>query len=296
LSTLTKVFVVLLVFTSIAVTTVAVSISAQTTNWKKSYQSMEQRSRIADAQIRSLNAATAAQFATLRDTINKRVEEVNRLRSELQANEDQSNSLRLQLKQAVADRASADAMNRGLLGQLQASEKNGQAHRQQRDETEAHNLELERRNVDLNERINEETSRIAVLLEQRRQFEQQINILKKANEGLAQKAKTLAVGSTLENPAGAALQGVTAQTPVAGIAIRGKVVEVSGDIVTISLGSADGVKTGMVFVIRRQGDYVGDLQISVVEPDQSAGRLIRTVKTPLSQDQVIDLSHLASGR
>ena len=42
----------------------------------------------------------------------------------------------------------------------------------------------------------------------------------------------------------------------------------------ISVGSDDGVKVGMTFIIHAQaGDYLGDLEITDVEPNSSAGVL-----------------------
>lgn len=92
------------------------------------------------------------------------------------------------------------------------------------------------------------------------------------------------------------MAGVTAMTPVAPTAIRGKVLEVSGDIVTVSVGAADGVKKDMVFVIHRGGEYVGDLQISLVDPEQSAGRLVRSRFTPGPGDLVTDALRLGGSR
>ncbi len=45
----------------------------------------------------------------------------------------------------------------------------------------------------------------------------------------------------------------------------------------------------MVFVIHRGGDYVGDLRVSLLEPNQSAGKLVRSTDVlPLQGDQVTD--------
>ncbi len=44
----------------------------------------------------------------------------------------------------------------------------------------------------------------------------------------------------------------------------------------------------MVFVIYRGLDYIGDLKISVLEPNQSAGRLTRAAGAPRVGDQVAD--------
>jgi len=70
--------------------------------------------------------------------------------------------------------------------------------------------------------------------------------------------------------------------------IRGHIVEVQGKLATVSIGSSDGVSKGMVFVIYRDSDYIGDIEITDVEPNLAAGRLIRTRATPRADDMVAD--------
>lgn len=296
MSILTKLFTVILVVASIVFTTVAVSTTARTTDWKKLANDYEAQYRIADTTIRNQNAAAAAQIATLRDSINAYDSRDGALRAELAKAREEINAKDIALKQAVADRASAEAMNRGLLAQLSVSENNAEEYRKQRDSLEQRNMDMEKRNLDLNERVNEETAQIAVLLEQRRQYEQQINILKSENEVLSQKARAVATGAQLEHPTGAGIAQVTALTPIASTAVRGRVLEIDSDIVTLSVGSADGVKDDMVFVIFRGSQYVGDVKISVVEPNKSAGRLTQSSVAPRADDQVIDEAHLRAAR
>ena len=296
MSILTKVFIVVLAVASMVSTTAVVSITARTTNWKKSSDAYQGQLRIADTTIRNQNAAAAAQIATLRDSINAYDRQVNALRSDLQRSQGEVNSIRVDLKQAVGDRDSMAAMNGGLVAQLGVSENNAEEYRKQRDALEARAMELDKRNLDLNERINEETAQIAVLLQQKRQFEQQLNILKNENQMLSRQARAAATGAQLEDPTGAGMAKVRAATPIVATAVRGRVVGIDGDIITVSVGSADGVKTDMIFVIFRDSLYVGDIKISAVEPNQSAGRLTTSSMAPEVSDQIIDATHLRAAR
>lgn len=294
MSTLTKVFIVLLVFSGIISTTASVSMLAQTRNWKRQYDDIQSQNQAADAENRILTAAMAAQRATDLALINAKEAEIGRLKVQLDTANKETEDLRLNLKQAVNDRMASEAINRGLLGELQASRTSLNALQTQRDDLAKQDLELQRRNTDLNQRINEETARIAVLVQQGRQYEQQINILKRENERLAATAQASPLSSQLENPAGLALPNIKAVTPVAATALRGKVLEVEGNIITISLGSGDGVKKEMQFVIMREGEYVADLLIQAVEPNRAAGKLSQPQMPPRVDDQVVDLGHLAS--
>lgn len=288
MSTLTKIFVVLLVVFSIAFTSMTISIVAQMTDWKDLAEKREEHARVADTNLRHAHAASAALLATARDEARAHLERISELETQLKAGRNEVVELRSELAQAAAEKSTTEAMNRGLLAQLQTADAGRAEYRKQRDELEHRNIDIQRRSIDLNDRVNELTARIDVLFEQKRQYEQQMNILRGENEKLSQAARTLSTSVALEEPAGAAMPDVVALSPVATRAIRGAVLEVSGNLLTISVGSADGVKKDMVFVIHRNGQYVGDLKINLVEPNQSAGRIVRSTATPTPGDEVTD--------
>ncbi len=280
MSTLTKVFVVVLVVFSITFTTMTISIVAQTTDWRDTAQKYEEHARVADTNLRNLIAASAAELATARDTIKSHLEKIGELEGQVQTSASEAAKLRADLAKADSEKSSAEAMNRGLLAQLQISESARGEYKKHRDDIEKRNIELERRNMDLNDRVNEQTAKITVLMEQKRQYEQQINILKPRS------------GVALEEPSGTEMAGVRPITPVTASGIRGKVTNVEGTLVQISVGSADGVKSGMEFTVSRGNQYVGKLQIQNVTPDQAAGRMLNTAMAPTRGDQVTDSAAL----
>ena len=296
MSTLTKIFVVLLVVFSIAFTSMTISMVAQMTNWRDMAQKYREHARIADTNLRHEIAANAALLATARDEVRAHLERATELETQVQTARNEAAELRSALARADAEKSTAEAMSRGLLAQLQTVEAGRAEYRKQRDGLERRNIDLEGRNIDLDDRVNELTANTTVLLEQKRQYEQQINILRVENEKLSQEAHELSTGVALEEPTGAAMSEAVALTPVATRAIRGRVLEVSSNLLTISVGSADGVKKDMVFVIHRDGQYVGDLKISLVEPNQSAGRIVRSTATPTPGDEVTDALWLSRSR
>ena len=291
MSTLTKVFTVLLVVLSIVFTVMTVSVVAQTARWKDNADKYEQNARIADTNLRQMIAASSAEIASARDTIKSHLAKIGELESRMQADGAELARLRSDVARLKAEKSSAEAMNRGMLAQVEAARSGETEYRKQLADIEKRNIELERRNIDLNDRVNEQTAQIDVLFEQKRQYEQQINILRQDAEKLSRQARRPAAGVGLEEPAGAAMSNVTALTPGGPTAIRGNVVDVSDNLVTISVGSADGVKKDMIFVIHRNDQYVGDVMISDVTPSRAAGKLLRTTAPPAKGDQVTD--HLA---
>ncbi len=288
MSTLTKVFIVLLSVFSIAFTVMTVSITSQTTNWRDVAKKYEDQAVIADTHLRNLIAANAAEVATSRDAVRSAMEKIASLEGDLKSAKQESGQLKVELARAASEKSNAEAINRGLLGQLQVAEQARTEYQKQRDDLENRGIQLEQRNIDLNDRVNEQTAQISVFAEQRRQYEQQLNLLKKENENLSTGSQRVSSGRNLEAPTGTGLPGVVAKAPVADRIIRGQLTEVDGNMVTMSVGSADGVKKDMRFVIYRNETYIGDLTVSLVEPNQSAGRLVRSTATPQTGDQIID--------
>ncbi len=276
MSTLTKIFVVLLVVFSMTFTAMTVSTVAQTTNWRDTALKYQQNQRIADTNLRHAHAAHAAGIATKVDEIRGHLAKISDLETEVQTARTEAARVRLQLAQAASEKSGAEAMNRGLLAQLEVAEAARSEYRKQRDGLETGNIDLERRNIDLNDRVNELTARVDVMLEQRRHFEQQINILQSENRKLADRSWGQSSTTSFEDPGSSG--SIRASGRVAAREIRGHVRDVNGDLVTISVGGPDGVTEGMTFVLYREGQYVGDLTISMVDPTQSVGRI--TVRGP----------------
>ena len=296
MSTLTKVFVVLLVVFSIAFTVMTVSIVAQSANWRELANDYQQHAVVADTNLRHMIAANAAELAGAKDAIKGYLRDIADLREESQASSNEMAQLRSEVKRIESEKSSSEAINRGLVAQFQSAEAARAEYRNQRDELEKQNIDLERRNIDLNDRVNELTARVAVMMEQKRQFEQQIHILRAETEKLARDARKVSTGVAVEEATGAAMSQVTALAPVATSPIRGHVVETSGNLITISVGAADGVKEDMVFVVHRGDQYVGDVRITLVDPSQAAGRVVGPGFTTRPGDQVTDASGLGSTR
>lgn len=287
MSILTKVFIVLLAVLSIVFTTMTVAMIAQTTNWKDTAEKYEQHARVADTNLRHLIAASATDAATSRDAVERHRERIGELEVQLRESTAGLASVRSELAKAESERSSTEAMNRGLLAQIEIARANESSYRRQRETLDRQNIDLQQRNIDLNGRVNELTSTISVLAEQKRQFEQQINILRSENIKMSRGVGRIGASSRMEAATGVVMRNIDALTPVQGSAIRGKILEVQGNLVTVSVGSSAGVTEGMVFVIHRGGEYVGDLKISMVDPDKAAGRLVRPC-SPLLGDKVSD--------
>jgi hypothetical protein len=285
LSTLTKIFVVLMVIFSIAFTMSTIGFVAKTNKWSELAKGYRESAQVAQTHMRNLAAAHAAEKAVWVDS--KRALESQRsqleakvaeLTTELDVAGESTAALRTEKSNAVA-------RSDQLLSELKIAQAGWREQRDQRAETEKRNLELEERNAELNRRIQEQMAQILVLVQEQRQLEQQINIMR-------EEGTKMAGGAWSGGPAGLPAVSVSASSPATAptsvAPIRGAIVEVDGKLATISVGSSDGVRDGMVFVIYRGKEYIGDLEVTDVEPNLAAGNLVRMRATPRPSDQVAD--------
>ena len=68
--------------------------------------------------------------------------------------------------------------------------------------------------------------------------------------------------------------------------IKGLITEVGKTLTVISVGSADGVRKGMVFHVTRGDDFICDIVITEVDTNQSAGVLDLVQQQPRTRDVV----------
>lgn len=77
--------------------------------------------------------------------------------------------------------------------------------------------------------------------------------------------------------------------------ITGTVVAVADGIASINIGSANGVKKNMRFIIYRGNQYVGRIKIESVRVDQAAGIVLDSNRTPIEGDRIVNRIELGSG-
>ena len=285
MSTLTKILVILLVVFCIAFTMSAISFVARTNEWRALAQGYQQEALVSDTYLRNTLAESAAQKALDRDAINAHIARIKELESANQDAARQIAGLKADLAQARAEATSLQGTVRTLSGEIKVGQAGWAEQRKQRELLPERNLEVEKRNLDLNERVNEQTAQLTVLHQELRRREQQIQILREENRKLAQARRGAAEFETFSP---AEQERVTPLTAVASSPVRGRVTGISGALATISVGSADGVTEDMVFVIYRGLDYIGDLEISKVEPNQAAGKIVRAAGAVRVGDEVAD--------
>lgn len=271
MSVLTKVFVVLLVLLSVALSMFVVAAFSQQENWRASAadwrgaalaEQAKSRSIAANAALESQNALSThtndlATITSLRDKLAERERELAKLESDYAAAKNQ-----LTVEQTTV---SSTAENLKLLETARSHDAEFIAKISRR------NSELERLNVDLNDRVKELTSSVAMAMSQIRALKEQIATSSDQVAGVTQ----------IPGGNGIVQAGIPSVSPASRSTvtspIRAEITDVKDGLASISVGSADGVVEGMTFLVYRPGSaggkptYLGTLRVTRVEANAAAG-------------------------
>ncbi|HOK96939.1 MAG TPA: hypothetical protein PK052_07510 [Anaerohalosphaeraceae bacterium] len=267
MSILTKILAVLLSIFSILLCGMVVTFVGNSANYKGWYE--EQK---------SMNIVLQGELATKNeqyDTLTKKCSELElKLQQDIQNLEAEKNQLAADLRKAerLAQQYQAQADSwKGLLTGFEQSIRNLQATlsqtQQQLDQARAQGIkdqkELNQITAYLHEKIVQLQSMEAErrrLLEQKQELENQISSV---GIGIREAIPVTPLAKTAAVPA----------TLPAASDIKGLVTEVQENLITLSVGSADGVKEKMVFHITRGDRFLCDVIITDVDINQSAGVL-----------------------
>jgi len=282
-STTAKIFVVLLVLLSVAFAMVTVTFVSLSTDWKKQAMDWRAQAQAALVQAGSVAASSKAAEQQLQGQITQLGAQIEQLQAKLGETERKLSDKTNELIAEKGKRESAEA-SVGRIAQLQELDKNRAERLEKRNqELLSQTIDLQKRNQDLNNRVKELTQQVTIkeeqvraLKEQRYALEQQLAAIQKSSQVVGAPP---APGTVVE----AAALGAPPPVP-----IRGQILEVKGNVASISVGSADGVTEGMSFIVYRGKEYLGKLRITTVEPNRSGGDLALVRGEIRPQDRVAD--------
>jgi len=293
-SVLTKVFVVLLTVFSIALSMLVVAGFARQEDWRAEAEQQRAAALASQAAFNTVqqNAALEQQRALARHQ-----DDLNTIK-ELNAQRVAGEAKLAELERKLAEAESRFAVEQGQVTTVSDQNKLLQAAFNREKEFSARlaaaNSDLQRRNIDLNDRVKELTVSLAMATSQIKALKQQLAAVETAGgEALAQV------------PGGPNV--VEADTPSVSMPsipppltpIRGEVTSVKGELASISVGNTDGVVPGMVFLVyRRAGEtakpmYVGSIRITRVEATEAAGLIEQSTSDLKVGDQVRDETSFA---
>ena len=272
MSTLTKVFALLVSALSIFLCGVVVTFVSNSQDWK--LKSQQQRSIIEAAQVQAL--ATEMEAAKTKENykaINQKLQES--ILAVQEYNADLSRQLASQ-KQAGANqaaRADTAVLTMQALRETIQNMYDSQLKRQKSlDDARTKMIAAQTQMIELTRQLNSERVKTDQLEAIRRQNRENIHELEDENDSLRQKIEKVTVASNEFRPD----TQVTMTKPQeqGGVPIRGQITEISSDKAAISVGTSSGVRKGQTFWITRSNRFLGNLEIIHVEPSEAVGRLV----------------------
>ncbi len=285
MNTLTKVFVVLLVIFSIAFTMMTIQFSANVPDWRNEAEIWRNSAKQTDTAYRNLVAVKVALEAQAQDDRRRWDEQKVRSADDLANTLGELNEYKTRLAKAESDLSAQSATVKKLSAELSIAQASASKAREHLVAVEERNLYLEKANADMNSSLTEKIATITVLDQEKRQQEQQINLLKQERGGISGRSR-LGDDMVVRRP-----DKVRPEAPARAVSIRGHIAELKGNLASISVGTNDGVEVGMTFIIyNNKGDFLADLEITEVTPDSSAGDL-KFVSKPISIGDIAEDEH-----
>lgn len=266
MSTITKVFVVLVSVMAIVHSVLTVSTAARWDNSKKQLEAYQQLYQGEFVRRTSAEATLATSLARKDDQIAELARQLATAHDQNRAATDELAGMRIDLARQTNDRAAAEASRKKLEEILQVQTAELTSFQKQNQTLLSENIDLQTRIQRLSSRVLELTSQNTIAGDEIRNLQEKLYAeQQRAREGRAMGGRA---PSEVEVAAGA--------TPVMRVAagpIQGEVTQVEGRYVSINVGETSGVSPGMVFMVYRGKDYVGDLTIESVRPKEAGGKM-----------------------
>lgn len=275
MSTLTKILIVLLTISSIFLCGIVVTYVGSATNYKKQFEDRKK-------DIDSLKEDKKALTNDLNGLIEKREQDSAAQSSKIQSYVDEIDTLNSQLKSAtskISDYeqrwANYGAIFTDHVNTLEAYNQRVNAAENERDELQKQKIENEKSIKELELALLESDTKLDQLEIQKKQLEEENTQLQNQLDQRLQMAgmttiKPVQVTTKTNDPA-------TMTPPVRNINIEGRISEINqaDSLVSINIGSADGVTEGMIFHVVRGSQFICDIGIFEVDADQAAGFIDR---------------------
>lgn len=272
MSTWTKIAVIVLVVLVLIATPIFITQAAAPMNWKAAYKAADDRRVIAEAEAYNAKAANEVLLASLRDQTTRN----QTLTSQLQSDADKNRQEITRLSEELAARKSDfDLLTANYQG-LETELRNAVAFNKSQAEEMA---KLQKENIGVNDRLRkaydtlaENDSNIRLLTQANQSFQQQVVQKDEDLMDLRHQLDRAKAGGGVSSAAGS--ENLPAAAAAAGPKVEGSVTAVKGNLASLNVGEASGVKKGMRFILYRGPDFVANLDIAQVDAASSAGVIV----------------------
>jgi len=276
LSTLTKILVVLLSLFAIFLCSMMVSYVGSATNYKALYESEKLARQAVQAENLSLNDRYNEQVAKTKELENKKELELqslqernNQLASNLQKTE--------RLSQEYQSRAESwKGVMTGLEQSVASMLESLKLTRDQLEKARAQNIKDQKELNQITAKLDEKFVELQRLEAHRKMLIEQKIDLEKQVADLTNGKGPVSLGTVTQIPGEKAKPAPT----MTASEVQGLVTEVNQSLVTLSVGTADGVEKGMVFHVTRGSEFLCDVKVTDVDVNKCAGVLEMVQQRP----------------
>lgn len=282
MSILTKILAVLLSVISLVLVGMVVTFVGNTNNYKEMYEAEKSLNTVLKSELTTKDELYNTQINKTGDLETKYLQQIRNL----EADKDMlASDLRKAERMAQKYQADADKW-KGVMTGFEQSVRNLQTSlsqtQQQLDEARSQGIkdqkELSQITADLYEKIVQLQSLEA---ERRRLLEQKKKLEERAVSGSVGAREIIPVTPLNRTARPAVPTAATVSSD-----IKGQIVQVSENLVTLSIGSADGVRENMVFHVTRGDRFLCDVLVTNVDINQCAGILDLVQDQPKVGDTV----------
>ena len=277
MSVLTRLFVIAVTVLSVALVAVIVPFVAQTENYRSQVQAAdtarvraEVTTRLRDAEMTRLQERESERILKLNSQNQGLTTEVARLSQEL-------NTSRALLQTSKAENAN----NGANLAHLSASHEQFalivESMRKELNERRGQALNQQKKIIELADESDRLKAELDSLTRQVRQYQETTVALEDRNAGLEKMLGRLdpAIRQQIEGQDATGTASIRPFMP--DYLINGQITNISrlddDTFVELNIGSNDGVEKNMKFRIHRQGDFIANLVVTVVDIDACSGRV-----------------------
>jgi len=276
LSTLTKIFVVILVVLVLFSSVLFISFTVTTGNYKAMYDGEKDRARIAEAGENNYKLAADNYRTLYNNQVSLRTAESAAHQAAMADKDKQVSETKLALGQSTDRLTALESSVNSLKQTLDAAQK--------QNANLAQTLDRERRDKDkLAAQISEQTARLDSTQNELSIRERENTALKEDYSQAVQDFKELQ--RQVESSGGLP----KAAAPLPAVKIDGSVMAIDRGVAQINLGSTSGVKKGMKFFVYRNDNFVAYLQIEEVDAGRAAG-VITDAKRDVRQGDKVTTS------
>ncbi|UCD28060.1 MAG: hypothetical protein JSV03_13325 [Planctomycetota bacterium] len=292
MTTITKIFVILVCLFAFIFTPVAVYFAGTTYDWKELAEQYRELAQTALAREMNALAVTASEiqhYKSLRDQEHNRLMEA---RQKIDNLDRKINTMIQERDQLNRSRDNWETSARLLTAELAVLNNHNQELTKTKEKMLADERVLRADNNWLTGQNKDHEATIEILNQKLYQLKERIAYQAEENEKLRNQ---LNLGRADSEPLTTPTPSAKSVTPAAPSPIYGRVIEVRGRMASIDVGSASGVQEGTTMIVMRGSKYICDLKITSVTPNEAVGEIGLTGGDLIRvNDQVVDLDSFQS--